>query len=66
MKMDNVKNVPSIPHLLRIIQLAHLLYATTKVSLHKMVSVKIVEIIFVLIRIKPNAFKIHVLIIKLI
>jgi len=66
MKMDNVKNVPSIPHLLRIIQLAHLLNAPTKVSLHKMVSVKIVVIIFVLIGIIPNAFKIDVLIIKLI
>ena len=66
MKMDNVKNVLNIPHLLEIIQLAHLLYAPTKVSLHKMVSVKIVEIIFILIRIKPNAFKMHVLIITII
>ena len=63
MKMDNVKNVPSIPRLLVIIQLAHLLNAPTKVSLHKMVSVKIVEIIFILIMIILNAFKIHVLII---
>ena len=61
-KMDNVKNVPNIPHLLEFIQVAHLLNAPTKVSLHKMVSVKIVEIIFILIRIIPNAFKIHVLI----
>ena len=62
--MDNVKNVPSIPHLLEIIQLAHLLYAPTKVSLQKMVSVKIVEIIFILIGKKPNAYKVHVIIIK--
>ena len=46
--------------------IAHLLNAPTKVSLLKMVSVKIVEIIFVLIRIKPNAFKMHVLIITII
>ena len=46
--------------------LAHILNAPTKVSLLKMSSVKIVVIIFVLIGIKPNAFKIYVLIIKLI
>ena len=44
--------------------IAHLLNAPTKVSLQKMVSVKIVEIIFILIIIIPNAYKVHVIIIK--
>jgi DNA polymerase III delta prime subunit len=65
-KMDNVNNVHNIPHLLNIMTLAHILNAPTKVSLLKMLSVKIVKIIFILICNKPNAFKIHVLIIKLI
>jgi hypothetical protein len=46
--------------------IAHLLNAPTKVSLHKMVSVKIVEIIFVLIMIIPNAYKVYVLVFKII
>jgi hypothetical protein len=64
--MDSVKNVPSILHLLfkKVFQLAILLNAGGRgeESLHKMVSVNIVMIIFILIVIIPNAFNIHVLI----